>query len=160
VVALSFIFPRFGIIINYMIGLYIILSFYLFITEYHKVKGKKEKKALRIILWGMFLGFTPLGLLVLFFNFLVGLIGLTAVLIGLGMMVFLPISFGYAVMKYGLMDVTIVVKKGIVYSITTGFFILLYMGLVVGLGGVLAREIGVKSEILYAFFIKRREHWL
>ena len=153
VVALSFIFPRFGIIINYMIGLYIILSFYLFITEYHKVKGKKEKKALRIILWGMFLGFTPLGLLVLFFNFLVGLIGLTAVLIGLGMMVFLPISFGYAVMKYGLMDVTIVVKKGIVYSITTGFFILLYMGLVVGLGGVLAREIGVKSEILYAFFI-------
>jgi sigma-B regulation protein RsbU (phosphoserine phosphatase) len=153
VVALSFIFPRFGIIINYMIGLYIILSFYLFITEYHKVKGKKEKKALRIILWGMFLGFTPLGLLILSFNFLVGLIGITAVLIGLGMMVFLPISFGYAVMKYGLMDVTIVVKKGIVYSITTGFFILLYMGLVVGLGGILAREIGVKSEILYAFFI-------
>jgi len=153
VVALSFIFPRIGIIINYMIGLYIGLSFYFFITEYHKVKEKKEKKALRIILWGMFLGFAPLGLLVLFFNFLVGLIGITVVLIGLGMMIFLPISFGYAVMKYGLMDVTIVIKKGIVYSITTGFFILLYMGLVVGLGGVLAREIGVKSEILYAFFI-------
>lgn len=156
VVTLLFIFPRFGIIgiiINYMIGLYISLSFYFFITEYVRVRDKKEKRALRIILWGMFLGLAPLGLLVLFFNFLVGLIGLTGVLIILGMMVFLPISFGYAVMKYGLMDVTIVIKKGIVYSITTGFFILLYMGFVVGLGGVLAREIGVKSEILNAFFI-------
>ncbi len=152
-VPLSLIFTQSGFILNYMIVLYITLSFVFLITAYGKIRDTKEKRALRIILWGMFLGFAPLGLLVLFFNFLVGLIGITVVLIGLGMMVFLPISFGYAVMKYGLMDVTIVIKKGIVYSITTGFFILLYMGLVVGLGGVLAREIGVKSEILNAFFI-------
>ncbi|MCP5105062.1 MAG: SpoIIE family protein phosphatase, partial [bacterium] len=146
-------FLQIGPYFNYLIGIYVGLSFASFIAGYVKIKEKKEKIPLRIVLWGLFLGMVPLGLLAFLPNVVVGLIGNTAVFVAFGMMTFLPISFGYAVMKYGLMDVGIVIKKGIVYSATTAFFILLYMGLVVGVGGTLARNIGVKSEILNALFI-------
>jgi sigma-B regulation protein RsbU (phosphoserine phosphatase) len=147
------ILPGVGNYFNYIVGAYVGFSFYSFITSYTRVSDTKEKKALRIILWGMFLGLFPLGLLVFLGNLLAAYIGQVGILIGLGMMVFLPVSFGYAVMKYGLMDVGCVIKKSLVYSMTTGFFILLYMGLVVGVGGTLARKIGIQSEFLYAIFI-------
>lgn len=137
----------------YMEVVYLGLAIYSFLVSYLGVTEKKEKRALSIVLWGMLLGMIPLMSILLFTNFLLPFIGSTGLFIALGMMSLLPISFGYAVMKYGLMDVGIVIKRGIVYSITTGFFIVLYMTLVVGTGDVLAAGLGIKSDFLNVFFI-------
>ncbi len=140
-------------IFKYLGVFYLGLAIYSFLTSYLAVTEKKEKRALSIVLWGILLGMLPIILIQLFANFLLAFIGRTGIYIALGMFCLLPVSFGYAVMKYGLMDVGIVVKRGIVYSITTGFFILLYMTLVVGTGDVLAGRLGIKSDFLNVFFI-------
>lgn len=140
-------------ILKYNEVFYLGLAIYSFLTSYLGVTEKKEKKALSIVLWGMLLGMLPLMLILLFTNILLPVIGSTGLFIALGMLILLPVSFGYAVMKYGLMDVGIVIKRGIVYSITTGFFILLYMTLVVWTGDVLAGRLGIKSDFLNVFFI-------
>lgn len=140
-------------IFKYIEVFYIGLAIYSFLLSYLGVTEKKEKRALSIVLWGMLLGMVPLMLIMLFTNFLLPVVGRTGVFIALGMLSFLPVSFGYAVMKYGLMDVGIVIKRGIVYSVTTGFFILLYMTLVVGTGDAVAARLGIKSDFLNVFFI-------
>ncbi len=146
-------YPAIGRTLNISIGIYVLLAIGSFLFSYRKITQTKERKALKIILWGLLLAMIPLVVLVFLVGYVAGLLGQTGGAILFGMMSFFPLSFGYAVMKYGLMDVSIVIRKGLIYSFTTGFFILIYMGLVVGLGGTLARQIGIRGEMLNALFI-------
>jgi len=41
--------------------------------------------------------------------------------------IFIPIAFTYSLLKYRLMDVDIIIKRGIIYTITTSLIILLYI---------------------------------
>jgi len=110
------------------------------------------RKPLNIIFYGGIIGLLPLLTIILAGQILNDW---NAVLFSvfISMIALLPLSFGYAVMKYGLMDIIIALKKGMVYSMTTGTFILLYMLLVVGVGDSLARKMGIESKIINAFFV-------
>lgn len=58
----------------------------------------------------------------------------------------LPISFAFAILKYRLMDIDLIIKKTIIYSAVTGLIVLLYLGLVAGLGGFLVQSINVQNQ--------------
>ncbi|MBK5260084.1 MAG: SpoIIE family protein phosphatase [Thermoanaerobaculia bacterium] len=58
----------------------------------------------------------------------------------------IPISFAAAILKYRLMNIDVIIKKTVVYAILSGFIIVVYLGLVGGLGTVLVNIAGVKNQ--------------
>lgn len=136
-----------------VIGLYFFATFYLFGMNSAKIKNPHEKKSIRVISLGMYLGLTPLAIFAYFPDLVLSFLGSTAVAIVFGFMGLVPISFGYSIMRYGLMDVEIIVKKSLVYSMVTSFFVLLYFLIVMGLGSYLADNLGFAGQTAHIIFL-------
>jgi serine phosphatase RsbU (regulator of sigma subunit) len=60
----------------------------------------------------------------------------------------IPLSFAFAILKYRLMNIDVIIKKTVVYAILSGAIILCYLVLVGGLGTLLVRISGVKSQTM------------
>ncbi|HEV7920703.1 MAG TPA: SpoIIE family protein phosphatase [Thermoanaerobaculia bacterium] len=60
----------------------------------------------------------------------------------------IPLSFAFAILKYRLMNIDVIIKKTVVYAILSGAVILCYLVLVGGLGTLLVRMTGVKSQTM------------
>ncbi len=71
--------------------------------------------------------------------------------ISTGLSLLIPISFAFAILKYRLMDIDLIIKKTIVYAILTGIIVALYLSLVGGLGGLLIKFTGVQSMWITIF---------
>lgn len=56
-----------------------------------------------------------------------------------------PLAFGYAIVRYQLLDARVIVRRGVAYSIATGMLIAVYASLVLGLGGMVQRITGRTS---------------
>ncbi|MFQ5627462.1 MAG: GAF domain-containing protein, partial [bacterium] len=65
--------------------------------------------------------------------------------------VLILISFVFAILKYRLMDIDLIIKKTIIYSAVTGLIVLLYLGLVGGLGGFLVQYTGLQNQWMVVF---------
>lgn len=51
----------------------------------------------------------------------------------------IPLSFGHAIVKYRLMDLDIIVRRSVAYTLLTAALVAIYVGVVQGLGGHLLR---------------------
>lgn len=60
----------------------------------------------------------------------------------------IPLSFAFAILKYRLMNIDLIIKRTVVYAFLSGVIVLLYLVLVGGLGTLLVRVAGVKSQTL------------
>ena len=60
----------------------------------------------------------------------------------------IPLSFAFAILKYRLMNIDLIITRTVVYVILSGAVVLLYLVLVGGLGTLLVRMAGVKSQTL------------
>ena len=56
-------------------------------------------------------------------------------------LVFLPLTFGYAILRYRLMDVDIIFKRGVAYTLATAAIVGVYFGLVGGLAAAVNRKL-------------------
>ncbi|HEY6348728.1 MAG TPA: ATP-binding protein [Candidatus Angelobacter sp.] len=56
-------------------------------------------------------------------------------------LVFLPLTFGYAILRYRLMDVDIIFKRGVAYTLATAAIVGVYFGVVGGLAGVVQTKL-------------------
>jgi len=63
-----------------------------------------------------------------------------------GLSLLIPISFAFAILKYRLMAIDIIIKKTIIYSILTGVIVTLYFVLVIGVGSLVINFTGVESQ--------------
>ncbi len=133
--------------------IYFILSLILLIFNYIRTEKGGDRKPLKIILFGTVFGLGTLISLLLFQSPLMEHLGLWIVSAALAAMSLLPLSFGYAVMKYSLMDAGIVIKKSIVYSLTTGIFISLYLILTLSIGDYFTYALGIERRIFYPLII-------
>lgn len=141
------------ILANLVVGLYFAASFVLLGYSSDKITNPHERKSIRVVNLGMYFGLAPLGILAFFPEFLINLFGLTAVAATYCLMGLVPISFGYSIMRYGLMDVEIIFKRSLVYSLWTSSFVLLYFIVVMGLGGYLANTYGFGGQAANLFFL-------
>ncbi|HEX2121468.1 MAG TPA: PP2C family protein-serine/threonine phosphatase, partial [Thermoanaerobaculia bacterium] len=62
--------------------------------------------------------------------------------------VLIPVSFAIAILKYRLMNIDVIIRKTVVYAILSGAIIVVYLGLVGGLGTVLVNVAGVKNQTM------------
>lgn len=108
----------------------IILGLYNFYTSYRKLQSKEDKNKVQWILWGITAGVFPYLILfviptVLDFHIII------PEQYSMLPMVLIPISFVLAVFKYHIFDIEIIINRSIVYSILTGFIILLYFAVII-----------------------------
>ena len=102
-------------IINYTPIILLIFGIALFIKSYNKIQDHSHKKSLRIILYGFLIG--GLGFVYYFFLFLPILMktGLNPLLrVPTILVLAIPISFGYSIFKYRILDTEFIIKKLIV----------------------------------------------
>ncbi|HEX8409043.1 MAG TPA: SpoIIE family protein phosphatase [Thermoanaerobaculia bacterium] len=58
----------------------------------------------------------------------------------------IPIAFAVAILKYRLMNIDLIIRKTVVYAILSGAIIVVYLGLVGGLGSVLVYSFGLENQ--------------
>ncbi len=58
----------------------------------------------------------------------------------------IPVSFAFAILKYRLMEIDLLIKKTVVYATLTAFVVVAYLVLVGGVGTLLVQSTGVKNQ--------------
>ncbi|MBL8008211.1 MAG: SpoIIE family protein phosphatase [Ignavibacteria bacterium] len=141
--------------VNYFIGLilaisYMITGIIIFIRSYYNIKNENQRKPLRVILYGFLvcgIGSLYTGIIPLVTskpNFL-----LTPWLfLPCALVLAIPISFGYSIIRYRILDTEFIIKKGLVFGIITAFIVGLYLILVLFLDSVLSQLFPGNKQIL------------
>lgn len=170
-------FPLFfGARINQTFGQYIIAfpitafvtGLGLFAGGYRRVLDKKRRKQLRPIFLGVIIGMLVFGYIAI----LTGVKPFAVVTQPILMLpiVFIlatPLTFGYAIFRYGLMDIDLIFERSLIYGAVTASLAAIYLGVVFGIGTLLGLIIGspdskvlnVAAFVVIAFVfepIKRR----
>ncbi len=141
--------------IQYTIGfvlaiLCICVGIYFFIRSYFKIKDKNLRKPLKAILYGFIIG--GIGLL---YSLLIGLFMKTPnflvqpwIFLPVSLVLFFPISIGFSIFKYRILDTEFIVKKGLVFGIITAFIIGIYLLLVLMLNSILSQFMPENKQLL------------
>lgn len=136
-----------------------LVALVLFINGY-RGSSLEEKRQLR---WPLFGLITALGSVVI-----IGIIGMwlgftagfstmgpstlqtqvTLQSIGKVMYLLIPVSFAFGILKYRLMEIDVVIRKTLVYSIVSGLVLVVYLILVGGVGTVLVRSTSTRSDVV------------
>ena len=139
---------------------YPILSCVLLYRSYREA-GVEERRQVKWPLWGTLIA---IGSKIIFSTAMYGLMfgvlatggdlsewmGATMMLSLLPILLYLliPISFAFAILKYRLMNIDVIIKKTVVYAILSTAIIILYLVLVGGLGTVLIAVAGVQNQTM------------
>jgi phosphoserine phosphatase RsbU/P len=117
-------------IISYSPIIFLISAIVLFVKTYLKITDKNLKKPFKIIVYGLLLG--GIGLFYYFFIFtpfisnhsanMNYLLRVPAILV-----MAIPLSFGYSIFKYRILDTEFIIKKGIVFGIVSSFIAVCYL---------------------------------
>lgn len=115
---------------------------------YFRMPARSDRRPMRVILVG-----TVITACVLFYILTIGSIQQNVIsswryliVIPATLFVALPLSFGYAIFRYQLMDVRAVVKTALVYTLTTGSILGVYLILALRIGKVAGSMLGDDME--------------
>jgi two-component system NtrC family sensor kinase len=82
-------------------------------------------------------------------------------------LVFLPLTFGYAILRYRLMDVDIIFRRGIAYTLATAMIVGLYFGLIALFAGLFSTTLPstgrggwIVAVILAAILFQPMANWI
>jgi PAS domain S-box-containing protein len=121
---------------DFHFGLYFVLSAIILLQTYRTVRAPELRQQMKWVTRGTALAVVP------YFVFqsiprLLGPVADTYVDFAILPLVLMPISFGYAIHRYRLMDVDIIFKRGVTYTLATACVIGLYATVVVIVGELL-----------------------
>ena len=116
------------------LALYFVVAAWILWDSYRKANTPLERQQMKWISGGTVLAITPY---ILFYviPFLSNAPITTPMKISVLSLVFLPVTFGYAIVRYRLMDVDMIFKRGVAYALATAAIVGGYFGLV---GGVMS----------------------
>jgi hypothetical protein len=133
--------------------------------RYRRVASPRERQQTKWVVFGLAVPITInllITLLGLFFPMPASrspLLLLASNEAGFTVTLFLPLSFGFAMLRYRLWDIDVLINRTLVYGTLTVILALLYVGLVIGLQallrGIISQDSGVAIVLstLVAFFI-------
>jgi serine phosphatase RsbU (regulator of sigma subunit) len=114
--------------------------------------GIEEKKQVRWPLWGTIVSLsgvlllTELTVLLDWFGLQERFLPVVVVeVLSKVFYIFIPLSFAFAILKYRLMEIDVVIRKTVTYSIVSGCVAVVYFSFAGGLGGLLITKAGVHS---------------
>ncbi|MFZ1948007.1 MAG: SpoIIE family protein phosphatase [bacterium] len=122
-------------------AVFVVLGLAAFLRSYRRAKAPAVRRRLRLVVWGTIAGIAPI-----VFVRIVLSIGPSVELPG-ERLVFLPLllvptAFGHAIVRYGLMDLEIVLKRSLVYTVLTAVLAAVYFVVVYGIGRLASKFVG------------------
>lgn len=106
--------------------------------SYLKAGDEPERRKLRWVLWGMFVGFLPFVTLWVIPSMVLsyGLVPESVMLLASG---FIPLAFGVSIIKYHIMDIDLLLNRSLVYGTVMAMVVLVYVGVVGGLAAAVTQ---------------------
>lgn len=141
-----FIFQGGGIAVTIMFSM-MAVGFGLFCHSYFTLKTEKERKPFKSILIGTAIGFTGFVYLFTIPTFFQAIfINYPEFLIPVLIVVLIPLSFGYSIIRYRTMDIDLIIKQSLVYAAATASLALTYLVILFGAGYVLQNWMGFTAN--------------
>ncbi len=112
------------------LALYYVIAAIVFLFRYRRAESALERQQLKWLTRGTLLAITPFTLLyVIPYLSDLAVPDLMRKLAGLSL-VFVPLTFSWAIVRYRLMDVDLIFKRGVTYTLATASLVGLYFGIV------------------------------
>jgi phosphoserine phosphatase RsbU/P len=125
---------------------YMLASLVVFVRAY-RASPRAQKQKLRVVIAGTVAGLLPFVAATLHASIRPEAGSMSFTLPAELCLGFVPIAFAYAILKHGVIELTAVVRKSIVYALLTGLLVAAYYALVQTAGAFLSREFGVSEAV-------------
>ena|GEM_PF-353754 len=128
--------------------LFVLLGLVSFIHSYITASREAVKRKLRLVVWGTVAGTLPIILIRLVVS-IEPSIEIPGEKLAMLPLILIPITFGHAIVRYGLFDVNIVVRRSLIYTVLTAILAAVYFVVVYGIGRLAFRFIG-RADLLFS----------
>jgi PAS domain S-box-containing protein len=115
------------------LALYYVITASIFFFSYRRTESPLRRQQLKWLTRGTLLAVTPFTLFYVIPYLADVAMPDLLTKFAVGMLVFLPLTFSYAIVRYRLMDVDLISKRVVTYTLTTAAVVGLYFGLVAAL---------------------------
>lgn len=146
-------------------GVYFLIAAFIFLVSYRKAPSGLLRQQLKWVTFGTFAGIVPF-LCCYIMPFLAGVLPSEWMTASAFSLVLIPLCFGYAIIRYRLMDVDIIFKRGIAYTLATASVVAVYFA-IVAVVGLLFHSTGsagslgtVFAFIIAAFLFQPLRNWM
>lgn len=114
-------------------GFYFLAAAFIFLLSYRRAPSGLLRQQLKWVTFGTFAGTVPF-LCFYILPFMAGIVPSEWMTLSAFSLVLIPLCFGYAIVRYRLMDVDIIFKRGIAYTAATAAVIAVYFAIVAAIG--------------------------
>ena len=127
---------------------FVLLGLIAFVRAYRHVRTARVKRTMRHVVWGTLAGILP----IVFVRVIVSIepaIEVPGEKVIFLPLILVPLAFGHAIVKYGLLDLEIVFKRSLVYTFLLAVLASVYFAVVYGIGRLASRFIG-RADLLFS----------
>jgi sigma-B regulation protein RsbU (phosphoserine phosphatase) len=127
---------------------FLLMGLVAFIYAYRHVATESMRSKLRLVVWGTLVGTLPL----VFVQLVVSIrpeIEIPGEKLAFLPLILVPVAFGHAIVRYGLLDLEIVVKRSLVYTLLIAVLASVYFVVVYGIGRLASSFVG-SADLLFS----------
>ncbi|MBI3670109.1 MAG: PAS domain S-box protein [Acidobacteria bacterium] len=117
------------------LGVYFLLAALVFLRSYRRAPSGVLRQQLKWVTGGTLAGIVPF-LLLYIVPFFLGVVPRSWMKFSALSLALIPLCFGYAIIRYRLMDVDIIFKRGLAYTVATAGVVAVYFSMVAVIGGL------------------------
>ncbi len=147
------------------LGAYFLAAAFAFFLSYRRAPSGVLRQQLKWVTGGTLAGILPF-LLVYIIPFALGVLPVQWMKFSVLSLALIPLCFGYAIMRYRLMDVDVIFKRGLAYTAATAGVVAIYFSVVALIGEVFhtgfptGRFTGVIAIVVAAFLLQPFREWI
>ncbi len=147
------------------LGIYFLLAAVVFVFSYRRASSGILRQQLKWVTGGALAGIVPF-LLFYIVPFFLGVVPRPWMNFSTVSLVLIPLSFGYAIIRYRLMDVDIIFKRGLAYTAASGGVVAVYIAIVALIGALFHTAWpsgmmgGVIAIVVAAFLFQPFRDWI
>jgi two-component system, NtrC family, sensor kinase len=147
------------------LGVYFVLAAAVFVVSYRRASSGILRQQLKWVTGGALAGIVPF-LLFYIAPFFLGVVPRPWMNLSAISLVLIPLSFGYAIIRYRLMDVDIIFKRGLAYTAASGGVVAVYIAIVALIGALFHTAWpsgmmgGVIAIVVAAFLFQPFRDWI
>jgi len=147
------------------LGIYFLLAALVFVFSYRRATSGILRQQLKWVTGGALAGIVPF-LLLYIVPFFLGVVPRPWMNFSTISLVLIPLSFGYAIIRYRLMDVDIIFKRGLAYTAASGGVVAVYIAIVAVIGALFHTAWpsgmmgGVIAIVVAAFLFQPFRDWI
>src|SRR5713226_1030577 len=147
------------------LGIYFLLAAVVFVMSYRRASSGILRQQLKWVTGGALAGIIPF-LLFYIVPFFLGVVPRPWMNFSTISLVLIPLSFGYAIIRYRLMDVDIIFKRGLAYTAASGGVVAVYIAIVAAIGALFHTAWpsgmmgGVIAIVVAAFLFQPFRDWI